>query len=90
VTSDRQAESLERQFNMRITIRQEIAGAVLALLLLTSSVAAAGPIYSLAGDFSLASNPNGAWSYGYYAGGLSTSSFVAFNTKQTLFGTLGV
>jgi hypothetical protein len=34
--------------------------------------------FDLADDFSLASNPNGVWTYGAYTGGLDPTTFVAF------------
>jgi hypothetical protein len=39
--------------------------AVLGLLFLTTQSVSAGPIYDAAADFSIATNPNGVWTYGY-------------------------
>ncbi len=39
--------------------------ALLAVLAVAASTAHAGSLYDVAADFSVASNPNGVWSYGY-------------------------
>lgn len=39
--------------------------------------------YNVADDFSLAANPNGAWTYGKYTGGVNADTFVAYNTSGT-------
>ncbi len=44
--------------------------------------------YSAAGDFSNASNPNGAWSYGYSTS--TVSSFTAYTTSTNNYAGLGV
>ncbi len=43
--------------------------------------------FDLADDFSLASNPNGVWTYGAYTGGLDPTTFAAFSGSET--GVLG-
>jgi hypothetical protein len=58
-----------------------VAGILLALGIMGSSHAAA--IYDLSDDFSL-SNPNGAWSYGKYTGGLDANTFTQFTIGETI------
>jgi len=57
-------------------------GILLALGIMGSSHAAA--IYDLSDDFSLSSNPNGAWSYGKYTGGLDANTFTLFTIGETI------
>jgi len=59
---------------MRLTIAAAIAA------LACAGAAHANPIYDAVTDFSLASNPNGAWSYGYGVGG---ASFTAYDSTTT-------
>ena len=53
------------------------------LSLLAVSVAGAASAYDAAADFSLASNPNGVWSYGY------STTLAGAMTLDTMTGTLG-
>ena len=64
-----------------------ILGAM-ALLLGGVGQAKASPIYNNANDFSLASNPNGVWSYGSLAGGSSpnASTFALYPSNGTASG----
>jgi hypothetical protein len=41
-----------------------LEGLLLLVLMFGGSLASAGTVYNAAGDFSIASNPNGVWSYG--------------------------
>jgi hypothetical protein len=58
--------------------------AALAVLLVASSAAEAGPVFDVAADFSATSNPTGPWSYGYSPtlGG----PFVLFTEPGPFFG----
>ena len=44
----------------------------------------AAAVYDLSDDFSLSSNPNGAWSYGKYTGGLDANTFTQFTIGETI------
>ncbi|MGA2031142.1 MAG: hypothetical protein ABSG68_02695 [Thermoguttaceae bacterium] len=59
--------------------RVSLALAVLIGVLLVAAPPSGAAIYNAANDFSTASNPNGAWSYGEYSGGLSPGTFTLFN-----------
>jgi hypothetical protein len=53
---------------------------VMLMMILMAGIAtsAKAMTFDLADDFSLASNPNGVWTYGAYTGGLDPTTFVAF------------
>ena len=75
-----------------------IVPTILGLTLVLGGVVKADPIYDLAGDFSLRSNPNGVWTYGYSTtlGGSLTNFDITANPsgldqRKTSFNTyLGV
>ena len=59
-------------------MRLMVVAAMAAIL--GAGAAHAGPGYDAVADFSLASNPNGVWSYGYGVGG---ASFTAYDTTTS-------
>jgi hypothetical protein len=62
----------------------KIRTALVVVLLSLGAVAQADVLnYNVADDFSLAANPNGAWTYGKYTGGVDAATFAAFNNSGT-------
>jgi hypothetical protein len=69
----------------RATTRLVLAALGLVLAVVPGPRASAGVIYDAAADFSLASNPNGVWSYGT-TGTTPTGPLTLFSTVQTNIG----
>jgi hypothetical protein len=61
---------------------------LIAVIIVAGCLSAqASVISNVADDFSIANgNPNGAWTYGKYTGGVDSSTFVAYDTSGTNIG----
>ena len=62
------------------------AALVTSAVVLSSAPAVAETHYNIAYDFTHLSNPNGAWSYGYYAVAGDASSFTQINISSVSYG----
>jgi hypothetical protein len=61
-------------------MKQDLRAVAVAALLGLHPAIAAAAVWNVVSDFSIGSNPNGAWAYGYGAAG---SSFVADSSAST-------
>ena len=66
-------------------LRRCLEGLLFLVLMFGDSLASAGTVYNAAGDFSIASNPNGVWSYGT-TGTTLTGPLALFTTTKSGIG----